>query len=140
MANILIIDDQPCVRQLISEELILEGYQVHGVGDVESVREHLQFLQLAPVFLDLYLEGSERFGLLEEMKRECPHLPVIIVSAYDSFLDDPRVSLADGYVIKSIHLYTLKENIACVLIQQNGYRGPAEAGFRHSELCVSCGF
>ncbi|UCG79599.1 MAG: hypothetical protein JSV60_06320, partial [Desulfobacterales bacterium] len=58
-----------------------------------------------------------------------PHLPVIIVSAYDSFLDDPRVSLADGYVIKSIHLYTLKENIACVLIQQNGYRGPAEAGF-----------
>jgi hypothetical protein len=30
-------------RELLSEELILKGYQVHSVGDAESVREHLQF-------------------------------------------------------------------------------------------------
>ncbi|UCG79600.1 MAG: response regulator [Desulfobacterales bacterium] len=78
MANIIIIDDQPCVRQLISEKLILEGYQVHGVGDVESVREHLQFLQLDLVLLDLYLEGPEGFGLLEEIKRECPRISPLL--------------------------------------------------------------
>lgn len=41
MANILIVDDQPCVRELLSEELILEGYRVHAAGDAESIREHL---------------------------------------------------------------------------------------------------
>lgn len=121
MADILIIDDQPYVRQLISEELFLEGYQVHSVGDIESVREHLQFSQPDLVLLDLYLEGPEGFGLLEEIKRQYPYMPVIIVSAYDSFLEDPRVSKADGYVIKSMHLDTLKRNVAYVLNQQNGY-------------------
>ena len=43
MASILIVDDQQCVRELLSEELILEGYRVPGVGDVESVSGHLRF-------------------------------------------------------------------------------------------------
>ncbi len=140
MANILIIDDLPCVRQLISEELFLEGYQVHSVGDIESVREHLQFSQLDLVLLDLYLEGLEAFGLLEEIKRQHPYLPVVIVSAYDGFLDDPRLSQADGYVIKSICFDELKGKIADVLDRQRDYPGTVEAELRYPEVCLSIGF
>lgn len=32
MAKILIADDQPCVRELLSEELISEGYRVATAG------------------------------------------------------------------------------------------------------------
>lgn len=126
MANILIIDDQACVRQLISEELVLEGHRVHGAGDVRSVREHLQSCKPDLVLLDLYLEGPQGFGLLRDIKSRYPHLPVIIVSAYDSFRDDPRVSQADGYVVKNIRLDTLKKEIKCVLRHQEVFQAKVE--------------
>ncbi len=34
MANILIVDDQQCVRELLSEELMCEGYGVEKIADV----------------------------------------------------------------------------------------------------------
>lgn len=61
MANTLMVDDQSRVRQLISEELIFEGHQVHGLGKAESVREHLQGFQPDVVLLDLFLDGFEGF-------------------------------------------------------------------------------
>lgn len=133
MPNILVIDDQQCIRELLSEELALEGYQVHSVGDVESVREHLQLFQPELVLLDLYLEGPEGFALLEDIKRQHPHLPVIIVTAYDSFMNDSRLSQADGYVIKSSDLDPLKQEIAHVLGQQKALEASTEAWTRYPE-------
>ena len=46
-------------------------------------------------------DGAEGFGLLSDIKRRGPHLPIIIFTAYDTYVDDPRLSQADGYVIKS---------------------------------------
>ena len=40
---------------------------------------------------------------------------MLIFTAYDSFKDDPRLSRADGYVVKSIILDELKSTIAEVL-------------------------
>ncbi len=137
MANIVIVDDQLCIRELLSEELILEGYQVYGVGDAESVREHLQILQPDLVLLVLYLEGPEGFGLLEDIKHQYPYLPVIIAAAYDSFLDDPRLSQADAYVIKSIYLDELKGKIADVLRRQQALPATAEAKPRCPEVLVA---
>jgi two-component system response regulator (stage 0 sporulation protein F) len=128
MANILIVDDQRCVRELLSEELILEGYRVHGVGDVESVSGHLRFSPPDLVLLDLYLDEADGFGLFHEIKRQAPDLPVIIFTAYDSFRDDPRLSQADGYIIKSIVLDELKEKMAGVLKDKHAMETTAESG------------
>jgi two-component system response regulator (stage 0 sporulation protein F) len=118
MADILIIDDQACVREIFAEELISEGHQVVTAGDVESVRGHLRFSRPDLVLLDLYLEGPNGIDVLQDIKRECPNLPVIILTAYDSFREDPRLSQAAGYVIKSIFFDELKEKVADVLTKQ----------------------
>ena len=115
MTTILIVDDQRCVRELVSEELIFEGYQVITAGDAESLRGHLIFSRPNLVLLDLYLDGARGFGLLHDIKKQNPDLPVIIFTAYDSFADDPQLYQADGYVIKSIVLDELKGKIADVL-------------------------
>jgi DNA-binding NarL/FixJ family response regulator len=52
---------------------------------------------------------------LHNIKKKDPHLPVIIYTAYDSYREDPRLSEADGYLIKSIALDELKNKIANVL-------------------------
>lgn len=118
MAKILIVDDQPCVRQLLSEELISEGYRVTTAGDGESVMGHLRFSRPDLVVLDLYLDEADGFEVFHEIKREEPDLPVIIFTAYDSYRDDPRLSQADGYVIKSMALDELKGRIKELLRQK----------------------
>jgi len=115
MAKILVADDQACVRELLSEELISEGYRVATAGDAESVRGDLRSSRPDLVLLDLHLDGFDGFGVLRDIKRQHPDLPVISFTAYDSYVEDPRVSQADGYVIKSIVLDELKAKIADVL-------------------------
>jgi len=115
MPGILIVDDQPCVRALLSEELVQEGYWVEGLGNAESVRTHLRLTRPDLVLLDLYLDGPEGWELLRDIKRQDPDLPVLIVTAYDSFVDDPRLSQADGYFVKSLNFMDLKQKIADLL-------------------------
>jgi two-component system response regulator (stage 0 sporulation protein F) len=136
MADILIIDDQRCIREFLSEELMLEGYRVRAMRDLASVGGHLKFLQPDLVLLDLYLDGADGFGLFHEIKRQAPDLPVIIFTAYDSYREDPRLSQADGYVIKSMALDELKEKIAGVLKEEHVIEVTTEAGPRFQEPCT----
>lgn len=136
MADILVVDDQRCIRELLSEELILEGYRVKTSGDSRSISGYLRFSRPDLVLLDLFLEEDDGFGLLREIKRQAPNLPVIIFTAYDSFRDDPRLSRADGYIIKSIVLDELKEKIAGVLKEKHAMETTAESGPRLQEPCT----
>jgi len=115
MAKILIIDDQPYVRELLSEELTDEGHRVASAGDANSALKRLKASNPDLVVLDLYLEGANGFGVLHDIKKQHPGLPVVIFTAYDSYVDDPRLSQADGYAIKSPDLRPLKEKIANLL-------------------------
>jgi CheY-like chemotaxis protein len=116
MSNILIVDDQPYLRELFSEELTDEGYGVVSVPDAESVMLCLRHSKPDLVLLDLYLDGFEGWDVLREIKRWDPHIPVVIVTAYDNYMDDPRLSSADGYVLKSFtNLTELKKKVAEIL-------------------------
>ena len=119
MPSILIIDDQPWVQELLIEELTCEGYQVAAMCDAKSVMENLTVSHPDLVLLDLYLDGIEGFGILSDIKNRIPDLPIIIFTAYDTYLDDPRLSQADGYVIKSFRLDELKQKVADVLKQKS---------------------
>jgi two-component system response regulator (stage 0 sporulation protein F) len=119
MASILIIDDQPYTQEFFLQELIDEGYGVVSAGDAKSVKAYLENSRPDLVLLDLYLNGFEGWDVLHDIKSKDPHLPVLIVTAYDTYADDPRVSQADGYVVKSfVHLDKLKQKIANVLGQK----------------------
>lgn len=116
MASILIIDDQPYIQEFLSQELINEGYGVVSAGDAESAKVYVKNSKPDLVLLDLFLNGFEGWNVLHEIKRKDPHLPVLIVTAYDTYADDPRLSQADGYVVKSFaHFDELKNKIADVL-------------------------
>ena len=127
MPTILVVDDQPCVRSLIAAELSDEGYQVVPVADAESARKGVRSLKPDLVLLDLYLEGPDGWDVLHAIKRRTPGLPVIIVTAYDSFQEDPRLSEADGYVIKSTDFTELKEAVAKALKTRGGVQARLEA-------------
>ena len=134
MPSLLIVDDQPCVRALLSEELVHEGYRVEGLGDAESVRTRLRFMRPDLVLLDLYLDGSDGWELLRDIKRQDPELPVLIVTAYDSFVDDPRLSQADGYFVKSLNFMDLKQKIADLLRRKSSLKNELEPNRHFGKL------
>lgn len=119
MSNILIADGQPHLQELFSQELMEEGYCVVSIADAESAKEYLVDSKPDLVLLDLYLNGFDGWGVLRDIKSKEPHLPVLIVTAYDSYVADPRVSQADGYVVKSfVHFDQLKRKIADIFGQR----------------------
>lgn len=117
MINILIVDDQPSIRQLLSEELAQEGYETSLAACGESAMRCLALSQPDLVVLDLYLDGPMGWDVLDEIKRYDQFLPVIIFTAYDSFVEDPRLAKAESYVVKSADLTELKKNIAQILAE-----------------------
>ena len=57
MTSILIVDDQPYVREFLSEELTQEGYRTTSIGDAESIWGQLSESRPDVVLLDLYPDG-----------------------------------------------------------------------------------
>jgi DNA-binding response OmpR family regulator len=124
MTRIVVVDDQACVRRMVSDELGAEGYRVETAADIESLRGYLRFMPPDVVVLDLFLDDGHGLEILREIKGQCPRLPVIIFTAYDTYREDARSAGADDYVIKSMFLDELKEKIACLL----GFYGRPKTG------------
>jgi len=102
MANILIIDDQKWVIDLCREGLVRERHKVSATDYIESVRKNIFPFKPDLVLLNLYLKhGFVVWDVLRDIKMQDPDLPVLIITAYDNYLFDSRLSQADGYVIKS---------------------------------------
>jgi DNA-binding NtrC family response regulator len=115
MGKILILDEYSSVRELTSAELGNEGHLVVPIGKPSLIRELLKTLEPDLLLLDLHLGGADRWDVLEGVKKEAPHLPVLIFSAYEGYLKDARLTLADGFVMKSSCFDKLKQKVSEVL-------------------------
>lgn len=137
MPKILIVDDQTCIQELVAENLLLEGYEVATAGDLGSAKVHLYRSPPDLVLLDLYLDGPEGFRLFQNIKRQYSHLPVIILTAYDSYREDARLSKADGYVVKSTDFDELKKKIDEVLTSRQTYRLRVDREAHRQEIRIA---
>ncbi len=78
MASILIVDDQPHARKLVSKSLSAEGYQIEVIGNSALTWEHIRELQPDLVLLNSLSDRFDSFELLIDIKREHPKFPVIV--------------------------------------------------------------
>jgi DNA-binding response OmpR family regulator len=108
MVKILLIDDEEHIRRLYAEELSEEGYEVVTVASGHNLLRKIDRLQPDVVILDIRLVDYDGLTLLQEIRDEYHHLPVIICTAYDIYKLDPKAFAADYYVIKSVSLEELK--------------------------------
>jgi len=124
MANILIIDYQEWIVDLCREGLFGAKHKVSGTDNIESVRENIFSFKPDLVLLNLYLKyGFFVWDVLSDIKMQDSDLPVLIVTAYDKYLFDSRLSQADGYVIKSHFVCDeLKQKIGTLMIKNSSPR------------------
>lgn len=114
--RILVVDDDTALRDLVTEYLVMSGYQVNAAGDGTAMREVLNNQKVDLVVLDLMLPGEDGLTLLRWL-REQHGPPVIIVSARGDEVDRV-VGLemgADDYLAKPFGPRELLARIRAVL-------------------------
>lgn len=115
MSRILVVDDEPNIRLLYTEELTDEGYTVVSAGNITEATERLQEGTFDLAVLDIKLKNESGIELLQQLVKERHDMPVILCSAFSCYKDDFSAWLADGYVVKSGDLSELKQEISRIL-------------------------
>jgi DNA-binding NtrC family response regulator len=112
MANILIVDEKPGVRNVFAEGLAWEGYKVFNTGDPAAIRKTMQLIRPDLVIIDPFFGGAARWDALEEIKGENPRAPIIVVTSSKRCREEPRLALASAVLIKSFYFDDLKKKTA----------------------------
>ncbi len=82
---ILVVDDEPDIRQLVSEILEDEGYQVEMAENASEAREKKKLRQPQLILLDIWMPDTDGITLLKEWAAEDAVLsPVIMMSGHGS--------------------------------------------------------
>ncbi len=116
MSTILVVDDEPMVREVLSQYLAADGYAVVEAGDgdaaVSAVTEHNPDL----VLLDLMLPKRNGLDVLGFI-RSTSQLPVILLTARGEESDRVRglEAGADDYVVKPFSAREVVARVRSVL-------------------------
>lgn len=118
--NILVIDDHPLVRDAMGQLVTRLGEQVRVYEAADShtaMRAAREQHDLDLVLLDLNLPGLQGMAVLEQLRRECPSAPVVIVSMFkdsETILGAIRLG-AMGFIPKSSDRETMLNALRLVL-------------------------
>ncbi|MFO7604755.1 MAG: sigma-54 dependent transcriptional regulator [Desulfurivibrionaceae bacterium] len=82
MQTVLIVDDEPNYRLIISEIVSDEGYEVLSAESAEKAMPIVRETDLDLVITDMRMPGMGGMELLEEIKIFNPELPVIMITAF----------------------------------------------------------
>jgi CheY-like chemotaxis protein len=83
--TVLVVDDEPADRKLLSDLLAAEGGQVLAASDGREAVEHLQRIRPDLVVLDLMMPEMDGFHVVEAIRDRpnCQDVPILVITAKD---------------------------------------------------------
>jgi len=116
VSTVLVVDDEPSVRDVVVRYLKQEGYDTLEAGDGDTARELLETQTPSLIILDLMLPGMDGLTLCRWI-RERSELPVIMITALGEETD--RLTGlevgADDYMTKPFSPRELVARVKAVL-------------------------
>src|ERR1700742_879863 len=134
MLSILIVDDEPTLRETLTRSFRREGHATLAVADGRAAIDHATTDSYDVVVLDVALgAGPDGYEVCRTLRERRNTVPIIMLTALDSEAD---VVLgleagADDYVAKPVGLAELRSRIRAVLRR---VAPPAEDVLRHGPL------
>jgi putative two-component system response regulator len=80
-AVILIVDDEPIVRRVLSEKVEVAGYRWEQASTAEAALTKIKSTPVQLAILDIKMPGKSGFELLSEIKAAYPDIAVIMATA-----------------------------------------------------------
>ena len=110
--SILVVDDDPDVRDAIANVLGDEGYGVTSVGNGREALEHLQHrTRPSLILLDMMMPEMDGWSFRQELKKlpELSSIPIVILSAHGNVRDAALALGVADYLRKPVQLDSLLE-------------------------------
>jgi CheY-like chemotaxis protein len=118
LGRVLVVDDEPQIVDMLRELLVELGYTVatagHGAEALHLVPEY----KPDAVLLDLQMPGVSGLQVLDQLRRDHPGLPVVIVTG-NTDVDVARSTLARGafdYLRKPFQFDVLARVVAAAVL------------------------
>src|SRR6266446_9450677 len=97
MSLVLIVDDQPAVRDLLIGWISREGFQTAQAADAEAALDEMMGRRADVVFCDVQIPEHGEFGLAARLHERFPETAIILAGG-DSEVS-PLISLQPGVVV-----------------------------------------
>jgi DNA-binding response OmpR family regulator len=122
--HILIVDDQPKVRLVLTEALAADGYLIH-LADGANVDECLEERQYDLIITDLKMAGKGGLEIVALAKEKSPETKLIMITGYPSeeSLKLCRESGVSRYLVKPFTIKELRQVTKDVLRRKSSLVG-----------------
>ena len=111
--NILVADDDAAIRTVLNQALSRAGYEVRSTGNAATLWRWVSQGDGDLVITDVVMPDENAFDLLPRIKKLRPELPIIVMSAQNTFMTAIRASERGAYEYLP-KPFDLKELIAIV--------------------------
>ena len=113
MASILVVEDDPIIRQTVEYTLKRAGFTVRSVADGNEALPAAEEFQPDLILLDLMLPGMDGYQIAEKLRETDKETAVIMVTALDTERDKVRGldAGADDYLTKPFSMEELLARI-----------------------------
>jgi two-component system chemotaxis response regulator CheY len=101
---ILVVDDDPSIRQTVREILDLEGYPVETAADGREALRLVERHEPSLVLLDMRMPELDGWGFAREIRERGIELPILVMTAAENARSWAAEIGADGYVAKPFEL------------------------------------
>jgi two-component system nitrogen regulation response regulator GlnG len=95
--NILVADDDAAIRTVLNQALSRAGYEVRSTSNAATLWRWISQGEGDLVITDVVMPDENAFDLLPRIKKMRPELPVIIMSAQNTFITAVRASEKGAY-------------------------------------------
>ncbi len=138
MNTILLVDDDPDILKLMSLRLSSAGYGVQAVDSGEKALAALAASRPELVITDLKMGGIDGLALFDEIRKQAPMLPVIILTAHGTIPDAVAATRRGvfGFQSKPFDGKHLLEQVEQAL-RLSGARGAGEEDWRREFVTQS---
>ena len=137
--RILVVDDEPAVRDSLRRALALEGYEVELAADGGEALRLLATSSPDAIVLDLLMPGVDGLEVCRRLRAGGDQVPILILTARDS-VGDRVTGLdagADDYLVKPFALEELLARLRALLRRTGPDGDPAL--LRFADLTVDTG-
>ena len=123
--DVLIVDDEPNARKVLSAILSEEGYEVLQSGDVDTATELIYRQPVDAVITDVKMPGKDGMYFFDYMTKNYPDIPVIFLTAYGT-IESAVAAMTSGafhYFMKPPDYPALKSVLAKAVEHKGSQKG-----------------
>src|SRR3954468_11768208 len=128
-AQVLVVDDEPDIRELLELTLVRMGLDVETVGSIAEAKERLKADRYDLCLTDMRLGDGEGLDLVRHIAAQAADVPVAVITAYGS-AENAVAALKAGafdYVSKPVGLEQLRALVRAALsLPEGGEAGPED--------------